>query len=292
MLEKEFPHLLPHLAVGLFGAGSECLGLDDDMSRDHDFEAGFILLLPDESAVDRQEAFRLERAYAALPKEFMGVKRSRIAPTGGARHGVLRRADFLIGKTGTPDGELSLRDFLYLPEQALLEVTNGTLFHDGDGKFTAIRKSLSYLPEDVRRKKMAGELLLMGQAGEYNLPRALSRGDAGAAQLSLLEFVKSALHFSFLFNRKYLPYYKWQFKLLDTLPTLSQLSSLLLSLISAPASENAVIAVDMIAKTFKAALADEGTVLGEGASLEAYAYAVNDTVTDRTLRSLHVLAGV
>lgn len=289
MLEQEFSALLPHIAVGLVGAGSECLGFDDEISHDHDFEPGFAIFLPDETVVDRATAFRLERAYAALPKEFMGYKRSRLSPTGGARHGVLRLADFLIEKTGTPDGNLSLRDFLHLPEQALLEATNGAIFYDGDGAFTSIRQRLAYLPEDVRRKKMAGELLLMGQAGEYNLPRALSRGDTASAQLSEVEFVKSALHFTFLLNKKYLPYYKWQFKALTALPHLGDLSSDLLSLISSPASEDTVAKV---ISRLTSALKEEGFALGSSASLEECAYTVNDTIADHTLRSLHILAGV
>lgn len=289
MLEAEFESLLPHVAVGLVGAGSECLGFDDDVSRDHDFEPSFCIFLPDESVIDRQTAFRLERAYAALPKEFMGFKRSRLSPTGGARHGVIRLSDFLLDKTGTPDGNLSLRDFLYLPEQSLLEVTNGALFHDGNGAFSAIRESLSYLPEDIRRKKMAGELLLMGQTGEYNLPRALSRGDGAAAQLSAVEFVKSALHFAFLLNRSYLPYYKWQFHAMQTHPTLSHLAEPLLSLISAPATADAVA---QVASAFKAALIDEGLIVKESISLEECAYTVNHAIADHALRNLHVLAGV
>ncbi len=292
MLARDFPDLLPHVAVGLVGAGSECLGFDDEASRDHDFEAGFCIFLPDEGTVDRAEAFRLERAYAALPKEFMGIKRSRLSPTGGDRHGVLRRADFLLEKTGTPDGHLTLRDFLYLPEQALLEATNGALFYDGDGAFTEIRTRLSYLPEDVRRKKLAGELLLMGQAGEYNLPRSLSRGDTAAAQLCATEFVKSALHFIFLLNRKYLPYYKWQFKALEAFPKLSRLSPSLLSLLCAPASENTRETVKNLAEAFADALAEEGLIAKKRASLEEYAYAVNGGISDHTLRNLHILAGV
>ena len=289
MLAQEFAALLPHIAVGLVGAGSECLGFDDDVSQDHDFEAGFAIFLPDESTVDRQTAFRLERAYAALPKEFMGYKRSRLSPTGGTRHGVLRLSDFLLEKTGTPDGNLSLRDFLYLPEQSLLEATNGVLFHDGDGTFTEIRHHLSYLPEDVRRKKLAGELLLMGQAGEYNLPRALSRKDTASAQLASLEFVKSALHFIFLFNRRYQPYYKWQFRAMRDLPVLSHLAPTLLSLISAPASE---AQVKEVVEAFTRALADKGLIAKEDISLEECAYTVNDSIADHTLRNLHILAGV
>lgn len=292
MLEADFPDLLPHIAVGLVGAGSECLGFDDDASHDHDFEPGFCIFLPGEEVIDRETAFRLERAYAALPKEFMGYRRSRLSPTGGARHGVIRRADFLNEKTGTPDGALTLRDFLYLPEQALLETTNGALFYDGDGSFTIIRTRLSSLPADVRRKKMAGELLLAGQAGEYNLPRSLSRGDTAAAQLCACEFVKSALHFIFLSNKSYLPYYKWQFRALKALPTLSHLSDDLLSLISSPATEETLARVAGIADAIRAVLENEGVAVKANASLEECAYAVNDRICDHALRNLHILAGV
>ena len=67
----EFPGILPYAAAGLLGSGSECLGFDDEVSRDHDFEPGFCIFLPSEDIVDRRSAFLLERAYAKLPKEFM-----------------------------------------------------------------------------------------------------------------------------------------------------------------------------------------------------------------------------
>ena len=121
MLREKFPELLPRLAVGLCGSGSECWGFDDVTSRDHDFEPGFCIFLPGEEVVDRKAAFALERAYAALPREFRGFKRSLVSPVGGARHGVIRTSDFLADKVGKPDGQLSLTDWLFIPDYALAE---------------------------------------------------------------------------------------------------------------------------------------------------------------------------
>ena len=102
MLRERFPELLPLVAAGLCGSGSECWGFDDAISEDHDFEPGFCLFLPGEAVVDRKAAFELERAYAKLPKEFMGYRRQAVSPVGGARHGVIRTADFMMDKVGTP----------------------------------------------------------------------------------------------------------------------------------------------------------------------------------------------
>ena len=151
MLEEQFPHLLPFLAVGLFGSGSECFGYDDSVSRDHDFEPGFCIFLPNESLVDRQSEFQLERAYARLPASFMGFSRSGVAPVGGPRHGVLRTGEFFLKTAGTENGELTLPQWLTVPGQALAEATNGRLFSDSLGEVSRIRKALSSFPEGRRR---------------------------------------------------------------------------------------------------------------------------------------------
>ena len=64
------------------------------------------------------------------------------------------------------------------------------------------------MPRDVQLKKLAGNILTMGQAGQYNYSRCLERNEAAAAQLSVVEFVKSAINVIFLLNKKYQPYYK------------------------------------------------------------------------------------
>ena len=147
MLHEQFPELEGLIAAGLCGSGSECLGYDDEVSQDHDFEAGFCLFLPGEDVIDRQTAFRLERAYAKLPKEFRGFKKSLLSPAGGNRHGVVRMSEFFLTKLGTPSGELTAYDWFRVPEYSILETVNGEIWRDDSGIFTAKRDALKRMPE-------------------------------------------------------------------------------------------------------------------------------------------------
>jgi len=296
MLREQFPQLEGLVAVGLVGSGSECFGYDDQLSQDHDFEPGFCLFLPDEETVDRRAAFGLERAYAKLPKTFMGFSRSPLNPVGGNRHGVIRMSDFFREKTGDPQGDLTLRDWLLLPEQSLSEATNGKVFRDDLGIFTAIRDRLSYLPPDVRLKKLAGHLLIMGQAGQYNYPRCVARGETAAAQLALHEFVKSALHVIFLINQRYLPYYKWSFRALRELPILSSLHEPLERLISSGNLKEEFArkqtALEEICATVAEELRRQGLVDGKSNEMERLAYEVNDSIREESIRNLHILCAI
>lgn len=296
MLQKEFPQLLPYLAIGLTGSGSECYGYDDDISRDHDFEPGFCIFLPSEEVVDRKNAFQLERAYAKLPKEFMEFKRSPLSPVGGNRHGVIRMEEFFLEKVGSPDGTLSPEAWFSVPEYDLLEATNGAVFEDPYGLFTEIRERLSYFPEDVRRKKLAGYLLLMGQSGQYNYPRCIARGETAAAQMAVFEFTQSVLHSIYLLNRRYMPYYKWSFRGLKELSLLNEQSENLEFIISSgntpEESQQKSKKIEEICTAVSEELKKQGSFDFQSTEMEEIAYAVNDTVGDPNIRNLHILYGV
>ncbi len=296
MLESGFNDILPYLAVGLFGSGSECFGFDDEVSTDHDFEAGFCIFLPDEKTVDRRSAFLLERAYAKLPKEFMGYRRNMLSPVGGARHGVIRTAEFFAEKTGTPDGVLSLEQWLTLPEQSLAEATNGEVFFDNYGEVTEIRSRLKAMPESIRRKKLAGNLLLMAQSGQYNYKRCVDRGETAAAQLAVFEFVKSATSVIFLLNKKYQPYYKWSFRALRELEKLSldaEIMELLLTTNNdGDMAEEKYYSIEGIASDIIDELAEQKLTEAICGDLEKHAYSVNDGIADGEIRNLHILAAV
>ena len=296
MLEEQFGEYVGLIAVGLVGSGSECFGFDDEISRDHDFEPGFCLLLPDEDVVDRRTAFLLERAYAKLPREFMGFRRAAYDPVGGNRHGVLRIGEFLLEKTGRADGKLSMADWFSIPEQSLAEVTNGEIFRDDLGLFSKIRCELSYFPEDVRLKKLAGNLLLMGQSGQYNFDRCMRRGERAAAGLALCEFVTSALKCIFLLKKHYMPYYKWSFRALRELGVEASLYNGLEYLLTGESTDGTVAQKKAVVEEICSAVAAEARaqLLTDytGDAMEGYAYSVNDRIEDGEIRNLHVLFAV
>ena len=296
MLEKELPDILPYLAVGLFGSGSECFGYDDEVSRDHDFEPGFCIFLPDESVIDRRTAFQLERAYAKLPKEFMGVKREMLAPVGGMRHGVIRTADFFNDKVGAYDGKLTMEAWLTLPEHYLAEAVNGKVFFDNYGEVTRIREQLARYPEDIKRKKLAGHLLLMAQSGQYNYVRCIRHGEKAAAQLAAVEFVKHAMAVMFLLSDVYQPYYKWSFRALRELPDFAIDAELMEYIITtdneAHVQEEKYAVIEGIAIDVTEGLVKRKLTTAICTDLEKHAYAVNDGIKDGELRNMNVLAGV
>ena len=296
MIQSQFSDIMPLLAFGLIGSGSECFGFDDDISRDHDFEAGFCIFIPDNDLIDSRTQFRLERAYASLPKEFMGFRHSSVLPVGGNRHGVINIGDFFESKIGCRDGKLSLGNWFAIPENSLAEAVNGKIFADNYGALTEIRALVSQMPEDVRLKKIAGKLLMMGQSGQYNYPRCISRGDSAAAQLSVIEFCQNAINVIFLINRTYMPYYKWTFRALKNLPYLSHLADdleyLMSSANTSAEAKKKVAVIEKICTCIADSLRLQSLTEYGGNEAEGHAYSVNNKIKDGNIRNLHILYAV
>lgn len=207
-LMDKMPDVMALAAIGLVGEGSECFGMDDELSRDHDFGPGFCIWLPLDLLCKKND--EIERVLADLPAEFAG-RPSRLAPRlRGGRVGPLPLERFYSFFTGLDHAPASWREWMNIPEERLAAVTNGQVFEDNAGNFTAWRlKLLDYYPRDVWLKKLATRVMIMGQAGQYNLPRTLKRNAPSAAMLAMARFVEAALSMVFLLNRRYMPFYKW-----------------------------------------------------------------------------------
>ncbi|MBB5144223.1 DUF4037 domain-containing protein [Desulfovibrio intestinalis] len=219
ILWREMPDVMSRAAVGLVGEGSECFGCDDAASRDHDFGPAFCLWLPREEL--RRHAARIESVFGMLPQRFDGLE-SRLVPERRlGRVGPLPLEDFYGFFTGLPNLPATWQEWLAIPEYQLAACTNGEVFEDPAGGFTHWREVLQgCYPKDVRLKKMAARCMVMAQAGQYNLPRCLQRGDGLAAMLCAARFAEAALSMVYLCNGRYMPFYKWAGRLVASLPVL------------------------------------------------------------------------
>ena len=224
MLDERYPQYRSRIAVGLMGHGSDCYGFDDAISRDHDFGPGFCLWLTSEDyqAIGDQ----LQKDYEALPTEFMGFgSRTDSVRAKGAnrRVGVFEIGAFFESLTGYRQAppEDHPHEWLLLDEATLAAATNGRIFADPLGQMLATRQGFKAMPDDVRFCLISRRLGMIAQAGQYNLPRSLQRGDGAAAMLSINEFIKACASLIFLINNPltvgYLPYYKWTFAALRRL---------------------------------------------------------------------------
>jgi hypothetical protein len=116
-----------------------------------------------------------------------------------------------------------MREWLPLPEQALGLCTNGKVFYDPTGTFSAWRQHLlDYYPEDIRLKKIASRCLTMAQSGQYNFARCLKRGETFAALYAETQFCNELMSMIFLLNRRYPPFYKWIHRATRDLPILGR----------------------------------------------------------------------
>lgn len=294
-IEENFPKYKERIAVGLAGEGSECFGFDDEISTDHDFEAGFCLWVNEK---DYEEfGFKLERMYSKLPKEFKGLKRQPLSPVGGNRRGVMIIGDFyrkFLGKESAPEES---EHWLSLPTFALAAACNGEVFCDESGEFSAVRNELlKGYPEDVRLKKIAAHLILMLQSGQYNYSRLVKRKENGAAQLAVFEFVKHTISVIYLLNNKYEPFYKWAYKGMRSLEILGNLEDALVSLTELGNSKTESTAktetIDEICNLIVAELKVQGLTDSESENLEKHAISVQNKIKDPFLRNMHIMDGI
>ena len=276
-------------AFGLAGEGSDCFGYDDELSRDHDWGPGFCVWLDDEG----MERFGAAAAqvYASLDKEFMGFRRMNETEQTAGRMGVHRIGDFLLRYLGTDRVPSSIYEWRRVPETGLSVVTNGRIFLDKRGKFTAVREELSrFYPEALRLKKLASHCALAAQSGQYNYLRCYRRGEGVAALLAMSEFAEHIQAAVFLINRAYKPYYKWATRRMRELPVLgAEIASALEGL--TVGSGNKAEKIERISAMLIDELIREGLSDSNSDFLLHHAESIQSGIENPEIRSLHIMEG-
>ena len=211
-------------AAAFIGYGSDVLGYDSERSVDHNWGPRFQLFLSGEAHAARSAALDTE-LKKRLPGVFHGyaVGFSDPDPLDGGTQVPLPSeagpANHLVEITTLPDyfrrylgmdvtDGIGLLDWLTFPEQRLLELTSGEVFHDPPGKLTRLRKELSYYPADIWLYKMACQWQKLFQQEAF-VGRCAEVGDTVGMKIVAARLARDIMRLCFLMERRYAPYEKW-----------------------------------------------------------------------------------
>jgi hypothetical protein len=224
-------------AAALIGPGSDVLGFDTPISRDHDWGPRLQLFLPERELPER--ASLLDRVLASeLPGEFHGFPTC-FAPADAHGH---RRPqpdarppiDHLVEITSVgrysrkllgfdPLIGMSAKQWLLAPQERLLELTAGEVFVDSVGELRSLRECLGYYPKQVWIFLMAAQWQRIARREEI-VARTGVGGDDLGSRLVLAALVREIARLAFLLERRYAPWDQWLARALGQLRHASSLA--------------------------------------------------------------------
>jgi hypothetical protein len=233
LLSRAVPGL--RYAAGRLGSGSDVLGLDDALSRDHDWGCRLTLLVDED---DRDQAPKVSQALAdGLPERFRGQPvRFPVTwdPTVSHQVQVATVADFAVSRLGVdPTVGLSVPDWLILTGQGVLEVIEGPVFVDRTRALGPARSLLAWYPPDVERYVLAAGWQRLCQLLPM-MGRTAGAGDELGSRLISAQLAADLMALAFALSRRWAPYAKWRGTVFRSLPVAAQLGPLLSEAAGAP----------------------------------------------------------
>jgi hypothetical protein len=219
VIERHAPGL--QYAAALVGYGSDVMGYDTPVSRDHMWGPRLVLFLPPEG-FDAHRAALHEALRRELPPRFMGysthfgrpdaegVRTASPIEDGLVEHLVFFRTleSFWQQELGlSPQAELTPADWLTLSQQQLLAVTGGRVFHDQLG-LEDTRRRFAYYPREVWLYLLASQWALIGQEEAF-IGRTAQAGDGLGSRILTARMVANLMRLCFLMEQRYAPYSKW-----------------------------------------------------------------------------------
>ena len=247
-MEPLLSRALPGLgyAAARLGSGSDVLGLDDGMSRDHDWGCRLTLLVDED---DRAQVPQISRLLEETLPERFGEFPVRFPltwdPSVSHRVEVATVGGFAASRLGVdPTRGLSALDWLTVTGQSVLEVTAGPVFADRTRTLAAVRSLLSWYPPDVERYALAAGWQRLCQL----LPmvgRTAEAGDELGSRLLSAGLAHDLVWLAFALSRRWMPYAKWRGTVFRSLPVAVRVGPLLDIAAAAPGwreRENALAA--------------------------------------------------
>lgn len=217
ILESHFLGL--RYSAALIGYGSDVLGFDTSVSTDHEWGPRLLLFLSEEdyekyqAEIDDTFSKKLPYIFKGFSTNFSSgaVQWQEYIQSGFINHKVWIQtitSFFKLSLDFNPYSKIEVLDWLIFPEQRLLEITSGRVYHDGLGELDRIRAKFNYYPKDVWLYLLATQWSSIAQSEAF-MARCGDVGDELGSQLIASRMVQKLMKLCFLMERRYAPYSKW-----------------------------------------------------------------------------------
>lgn len=219
LMHKHFPKV--KYSAGLVGHGSDVLGFDGPTSMDHDWGPHLQIFLsePDfiayKNLLDKMLRMQLPYTYKGFSTNFLTTDtylshKPKKKKSGEINHifGFWTIQSFFFHYVGfDPYKQLTVKEWLTFPQQALIEVTSGQLFHD-DLELEKIRQRFSYYPLDIWFFMLKMQWIKITDESSFQA-RTGQEGDEVGSMVVAARMVQKIMSLAFMIERQYLPYAKW-----------------------------------------------------------------------------------
>jgi len=260
-LTAQFPDLAGRIAAGRV-SGSDVLGGDDEISRDHNWGPQFDLFLSAQDFAAFGEHLS-QKMNAAAPNPWKGYRLDGAGDQSVQVYSVpgwfrkhLNMERFPLAAVDWPPA--SLESILYF-------LRHGEIWVDGTGELGRWRSALHQYPEEMLRARVAEECFRVWHHGEYNfVQRMARRRDPIAIAICLGEFVAGVMRIVLLMSRDFTPYWKWLAFEFRKRPGAQPYIAMLEELVSVGLIERQVEIVESVCALVHQQLLDGGWVTGKG----------------------------
>lgn len=237
ILRKKYPKL--KYSACLIGRGSEVLGYDDNRSMDHDWGPRLLLFIKSQNKIEelkQQIDKELPYKFKGYPVSFTksthkwGVRLLEKKESGKINSKIdiytvdsffRKYLDFDINKKPTS------KDWLTFPQQKLLSLIKGKIFHD-DLNLKKVLKQFKYYPREIWLYLLTGQWRRIGELMPLHF-RSKEAGDELGSKLIANQISRMLMELWFIYNKKYYPYEKWFGKSFSELPKAIKLKKYLLN---------------------------------------------------------------
>ena len=219
ILLEHFPDETAQTAFGVFGYGSEVLKLDDQYSSDHHWGLRINALMPNRLFESKSEEI-LRVVAANLPDTVQGhsLREGLMGVKGLAITGL---EGFLNQTIGIKHPPQTYEEWLSVPEEDIMHIIAGEIWHDPSGRFSAIRQAFNnYYPEPVRLRRIAHWCRYFSGMCSYALKRALLRNNEYYATITFSRALRWGVQIAFMLEKQCFAYDKWTLAFFDRLPRL------------------------------------------------------------------------